>query len=341
MTDTAVAVLLAHGQAPPDGLDAVSDLARVSLADDPASLARALGDAEVLFVWDFRSRLLAGAWPHATSLRWIHTGSVGVDVVLLDEVVSGDVVVTNTRGVFERPIAEYVLALILTFAKDLRRTLALQSERRWLHRETEIVQDRRVVVLGAGGVAREVVPLLRAAGMSVRVVGRSARLDEPGLGQVFATTDADALLGDADFVVVALPLTAETREYLDARRIALLRPGARVINVGRGPLIEQDALLAALETGQIAGAALDVFAEEPLPPDHPFWAMDDVIVSPHMSGDRVGWERAVVDGFAENLLRWQRGEPLANVIDKQGLRHPASSPPTAAPSSPTVEGAQP
>jgi phosphoglycerate dehydrogenase-like enzyme len=326
MSDTGVAVLLARGQAPPDGLEAVSDLARVSLADDPASLTRALDDAEVLFVWDFRSRLLAGAWAHATSLRWIHTGSVGVDAVLLDEVVAGDVVVTNTRGVFERPIAEYVLALILMFAKDLHRTLALQKERRWIHRETELVKDRRVVVLGAGGVARELAPLLRGAGMQVQVVGRTARKDDPQLGQVFATTEADEVLVDADFVVVALPLTAETRGYLDARRLALLHPGARVINVGRGPLIAQDALLAALEAAQIAGAALDVFNEEPLAPDHPFWSRDDVIVSPHMSGDRLGWERSVVDGFADNLRRWQRGEALVNVVDKQALRHPASTP---------------
>jgi phosphoglycerate dehydrogenase-like enzyme len=326
MSDTAVAVLLARGQSPPDGLDAVSDLARVTLADDPASLARALEGADALFVWDFRSRLLAGAWRHAASLRWIHTGSVGVDAVLLDEVVAADVVVTNARGVFERPIAEYVLGLILMFAKDLHGTLALQSERHWLHRETELIEQRRVVVLGAGGVARALAPLLRAVGMEVQVVGRTARADDPHLGQVFAGSESDELLTDADFVVVALPLTAETRGYLDARRLALLRPGARVINVGRGPLIVEDALLAALQTGQIAGAALDVFTEEPLPPDHPFWSRDDVIVSPHMSGDRLGWERAVVQGFAENLRRWQQGTPLQNVVDKQRLRHPAPAP---------------
>jgi phosphoglycerate dehydrogenase-like enzyme len=326
MSDTAVAVLLARGQSPPDGLDAVSDLAQVTLADDPASLARALEGADALFVWDFRSRLLAGAWRHADSLRWIHTGSVGVDAVLLDEVVAADVVVTNARGVFERPIAEYVLGLILMFAKDLHGTLALQSERHWLHRETELIEQRRVVVLGAGGVARALAPLLRAVGMEVQVVGRTARADDPHLGQVFAGSESDELLTEADFVVVALPLTAETLGYLDARRLTLLRPGARVINVGRGPLIVEDALLAALQTGQIAGAALDVFTEEPLPPDHPFWSRDDVIVSPHMSGDRLGWERAVVQGFAENLRRWQQGTPLQNVVDKQRLRHPAPAP---------------
>jgi phosphoglycerate dehydrogenase-like enzyme len=330
MGDTTVAVLLAHGETPPDGLDAVSALADVSVADDAATLARALDRAEVLFAWDFRSRLLAAAWPHVRSLRWIHAGSVGVDAVLLDEVVAGDVVVTNTRGVFERPIAEYVLALILLFAKDLHGTLALQREHRWVHRETEPLTGRRVVVLGAGGVARELVPLLRAAGMEVQVVGRTARADDPDLGRVLATTEVDELLTGADFVVVALPLTAETRGYLDARRIALLHRGARIINVGRGPLVDEEALLGALRARAIAGAALDVFAEEPLPPAHPFWSMDGVIVSPHMSGDRIGWERAVVECFVENLRRWQNGDELVNVIDKHGLRGLAPSRPRSA-----------
>lgn len=326
MDDTSVAVLVAHGESPPEGLDAVSRLAHVSVADDATSLARALDGAEVLFAWDFRSTLLPAAWRHATSVRWIHAGSVGVDAVLLDEVVGGDVVVTNTRGVFERPIAEYVLALILTFAKDVHVTLALQRERRWEHRETETLTGRRVVVLGAGGVARELAPLLRATGLTVAVVGRTARAGDEDLGRVFATAEADELLARADFVVVALPLTAETTGYLDARRIGLLPPGARIINVGRGPLIDEDALLAALRGRRIAGAALDVFAAEPLPTDHPFWTMDQVIVSPHMSGDQIGWERAVVAGFAENLRRWRSGDPLLNVVDKGRLRARASTP---------------
>lgn len=324
MHEASVAVLLAPGEPPPEGLDTVSELAPVTLADDAPALARALEHAEVLFAWDFRSRLLAAAWPHARAVRWIHAGSVGVDAVLIDEVVAGDVVVTNTRGVFERPIAEYVLALILTFAKDLHHTLALQRERRWLHRETELVQGRGVVVLGAGGVARALVPLLRGAGMEVEVVGRTARAHDPELDRVHAAADADALLEWADDVVVALPLTGETRGFLDARRIARLRPGARVINIGRGPLLDEDALLHALREGRVAGAALDVFAQEPLAPDHPFWTMEQVIVSPHMSGDRVGWERAVVAGFVDNLRRWTTGEPLIDVVDKRGLWGPAA-----------------
>ena len=320
MRDTSVAVLVAKGEARPDGLDLVSPLADVHLVDDATTLAEAMRRAEVMFVWDFRSDLLQTAWPDDCSVRWIHTGSIGVDVVLVDPVLEGDIVVTNTRGVFERPIAEYVLGLILMFAKDLRGTLARQRERRWEHRETETIDGARVLILGAGGVASEVAPLLRAAGMEVQVVGRTPRTGVSRLGDVRAGTDVDELLPGADFVVLALPLTSETRGYLDERRIGLLSPRARIVNIGRGPLIDEDALLAALRSGAIAGAALDVFAIEPLPPEHPFWAMDQVVVSPHMSGDRIGWERDVVSRFADNLRRWLAGEELRNVVDKRGLR---------------------
>jgi phosphoglycerate dehydrogenase-like enzyme len=312
-----VAVLLGPGQAPPDGSELIAEMAAVRMADNAEALAGALEGAQILFGWDFRTGLLAGAWPHAGSLRWIHAASVGVDALLVDPVVASDVVVTNTRGVFERPIAEYVLGLILVFAKDLLTTLALQRERRWLHRDAEMIQGRRVLILGAGGVARELAPLLRAAGMEVQVVGRTARDADSVLGRVVASSDVDSLLPEADFVVLALPLTAETRGFLDARRIGLLHREARLINVGRGDLIDETALVAALSDGQIAGAALDVFAEEPLPARHPLWVMDRVIVSPHMSGDPFGWERAVVEGFCENLRRWLAGEALLNVVDKR------------------------
>ena len=314
-----VGVVLARGEAPPEGLDLIAEVTEIELADDAPTLRRVLDKVEVLLVWDFRTDLLGGSWPSVSPLRWIHAASVGVDAVLVDHVVDSEIVVTNTRGVFERPIAEYVLALILAFAKDLPATLELQRKQRWVHRETQMIQGRRAVVLGAGGVARALVPLLRAAGMEVDVVGRTARDNDPDFGRVVSTADVDALLVHADFVVLALPRTDQTRGYLDERRLALLDPGARIVNVGRGALIDEDALLAALECRAIAGAALDVFAVEPLPPEHPFWAMEHAIVSPHMSGDRFGWERAVVEGFAENLRRWLAGEELLNRVDKRPM----------------------
>jgi phosphoglycerate dehydrogenase-like enzyme len=323
MRDTSVAVMLAKGQPPPDGIDLVSALADVHLVDDATSFGQALRRADVLFVWDFRSDLMEPAWPEDHSLRWIHTGSIGVDAVLTDQVVESDVVLTNTRGVFERPIAEYVLALILVFAKDLHGTFTRQREKRWEHRATEVIDGTRVLILGAGGVAREVAPLLRAVGMKVDVVGRTARSGDPALGDVHASAEVDGLLPGADFVVLALPLTSQTRGYLGARRLGLVRPGARIVNVGRGALLDEGALLAALRRGAIAGAALDVFATEPLPPEHPFWAMDQVLVSPHMAGDRIGWQRDAVAGFADNLRLWRAGEELQNIVDKRLLRGPA------------------
>jgi phosphoglycerate dehydrogenase-like enzyme len=322
MARPTVAVLLADAAEPPPGLEQVRDHAEVRLVDNAPALIRALERAEILFAWDFRSTLLRSAWPHAGRLRWIHAGSTGVDAVLLEEVVASDVVVTNTRGVFERPIAEYVLGLILMFAKDLRRTLGLRDRREWHHRETEMLAGRRVLVLGAGGVGREIVRLLRAVGMEVEAVGRVARENDPELGQVHALAGADGLLAQTEFLVLALPLTEQTRGVLDGRRLALLPAHARIINVGRGPLLDEAALLDALRSGQVAGAALDVFEREPLPPAHSFWSMDNVIVSPHMSGDRIGWQQAVVAGFAENLRRWRAGEPLLNVVEKDRFRAP-------------------
>jgi phosphoglycerate dehydrogenase-like enzyme len=171
-----------------------------------------------------------------------------------------------------------------------------------------------VVLLGPGPVGRETAKLLRAAGMVVDVVGRRAREDAE-LGHVHAIDELDELLPSADDLVLALPLTEATRGIIDARRLALMRPGARVINVGRGALVVEDALLAAVRDGHLGAAALDVFEQEPLPSDHPFWAMDNVLVSPHMSGDLVGWRARVVDRFAANLRRWVAGEPLADVVD--------------------------
>jgi phosphoglycerate dehydrogenase-like enzyme len=317
-----VAVVVGPGKAPPDEIELIAEMASLRVADNAQALARALEGAEILFAWGFRSQLLVAAWPHATSLRWIHAASTGVDALLVDPVAASDVVVTNTRGVFERPIAEYVLALILAFAKDLPRTLGFQRERRWVYRTTETIEGRPILILGAGGVARELAPLLRSAGMEVQVVGRTAR-DDPVLGRVAGSNDVDSLLPGVDFVVLALPLTSETKGYLGVRRIGLLHPGARLINVGRGALVDENALLRALRRGHIAGAALDVFAEEPLPPRHPLWAMEQVIVSPHMSGDSRGWERAVVERFRENLRRWLAGEDLLNVVDKRLAAGPA------------------
>lgn len=306
-------------EAPP--LERLRGEAEITVVRTADELRAAQPGVEIMFLNDFRTDLLRTVGPG--DLRWIHTSSLGVDALLTDAIVEGEIVVSVSRGVCERPIAEWVLGVLLMFVKDLRRTLEFQRAAEWVHRETESLEGRRVLVLGLGVVGRETAKLLRAAGMNVDVVGRSRR-EDPDLGAVHAIDDLDQLLPQVDDVVVALPLTEATRGLIDARRLALLRPGARLVNVGRGAVVDEGALLAAARERHLDAVALDVFAQEPLPPDHPFWDMDNVVVSPHMSGDLVGWKGRVVDRFAANLRRWIDGEPLVDVVDLRG--HGASAP---------------
>lgn len=300
----------------PPGTEPLDDLAEVRYVTEK-DLVSALPGADVLFVWDFRSHGLTAALPAADSLRWVHTGSAGVNHVLSPEVVESEVVVTNSRGVFDEPMAEYVLALALAMAKDLPTTLRLQHERRWRHRESERLGGRHALVAGTGPIGRAIGRKLTAAGVTVTGVGRRARGSDPDLGSVLAMDRLAEGLDGADYVVLAAPLTDETRGMIDKAALAAMKPTARLINVGRGPLVAQDDLVEALAAGRIGGAALDVFADEPLPETSPLWAMPNVIVSPHMSGDVVGWRTELVALFHDNLTRYLDDRPLRNVVDKR------------------------
>ncbi len=274
------------------------------------TLADALPGTEVLLVWEFTSTALRAAWPAADALRWVHTASAGVDRMIFPGMVASDVRLTNSRGVFDAPIAEYVLGLVVAMAKDLPGTLAQQARGQWRHRETERVAGRRAVVVGGGPIGRATAALLTAVGMRVELVGRRG-------GDGAHPFDAlPALLPDAEWLVLAAPLTDATRGLLDARALAALPDGARVVNVGRGALVVQDDLVAALESGRLGGAALDVFETEPLPPGSPLWTLPGVIVSPHMSGDVVGWRDELEALFTDNLDRYRSRRPLRNVVDK-------------------------
>lgn len=296
--------------APPlDALHGEADFTVVRTADE---LRAAQPGVEIMFLNHYRTELLRQVGPG--DLRWIHTSSIGVDALLTDEIIENEVVVTVSRGVCERPIAEWVLGVLLMFTKDLRRTIELQRSGQWIHRETEPLEGRRVLLLGLGLVGRETAKLLRAAGMKVDIVASCCREDEE-LGWIHQISDLDELLHAVDDLVLALPLTDDTEGIIDVRRLDALRQGARLVNIGRGPLVDEAALLESLRSGHLGGAALDVFAQEPLPGDHPFWAMDNVLVSPHMSGDLVGWRGRVVERFATNFRKWLADDALEDVID--------------------------
>ncbi|MBE4740060.1 MULTISPECIES: D-2-hydroxyacid dehydrogenase [Streptomyces] len=311
-TSTPRPTLLVLDAEPRPRLGRLTGRATVEYAD-ASTLAARLPYADVLLVWDFTSHAVRDAWPGGGPRpRWVHTASAGVDHLLCPELVAaGDTVVTNARGVFEAPIAEYVAALVLAMAKDLPRSWELQGRREWRHREALRVAGGRACVVGSGPIGRAIERCLKTLGLHTALVGRTAR---PG---VHGPEELDRLLARADWVIAAAPLTEATYGMFDARRFGVMQPSARFVNVGRGQLVVEDALVEALRKRWIAGAALDVFEREPLGPDDPLWEVPGLIVSPHMSGDTVGWRDELGAQFVELFGLWEAGTPLPNVVDKE------------------------
>lgn len=308
-------VVVLHADVLPSGMDAVAAAAEVRYATAD-TLAENLSGADVLLVWDFFSTALRRAWTEADSLRWIHVAAAGVDSLLFDELVDSDVLVTNSRGVFDRPIAEFVLATILGFAKDLPTSVRLQDSKLWRHRETESIAGTSVLVVGTGAIGRETARLLRAVGMRVAGSGRVGSDNDPDFGVVHASQELKTVVGEFDYVVLLAPLTDATRGMVDAGVLAAMKPTARLVNVGRGELVVTDDLVAALQARELAGAALDVFDTEPLPADHPLWQLDSVLITPHMSGDAVGWRDRLAELFVANFERYAADQTLVNIVDK-------------------------
>ena len=294
-----------------DGLDVEF---RYCVAD---GLAEAVRGARALVLWDFFSSAVRDVWRDADALEWIHVTAAGVDTLLFDELRDSDVVVTNAHGVFDRPIAEYVLGAVIAQAKDSRNSFDLQHRHEWQHRETRSIAGARALVVGTGGIGREIARMLGAAGMEVRGAGRRAAADDADFGVVVASEDLATEAAWCDHLVLAAPLTPATRGLVDAAVLSAMKPDAHLVNVGRGALVNESALVSALIERSIGGATLDVFDIEPLPIDHPLWEAPNVTITAHMSGDVVGWRDTLAAQYTENVRRWLVGQPLRNVVDKK------------------------
>ena len=312
-----VVVLGANAGDPPPGIHVVEEVVDVSYASRLEDLSRELDGADIVFAWRPERDLLAGAWRSAGSLRWIQAASAGVDGLLFPELVDSHVVVTNARGVFDAAVAEYVIGLMLLFAKDLIGVLDGQARRGWRHRVTETLEGKRLLAVGIGPIGRRVGKAGRDLGMVERGLGRVGRPADAVFGTIYGAEDLSEAVGWADYVVNTLPATAATRHRFDTEVFGAMNPWVRFVNVGRGSTVVEAALVRALQEGTIAAAALDVFEEEPLPPDSPLWDLPNVVVSPHMAGDAAGWREGVVELFIENLERYLTGNPLRNVVDKR------------------------
>lgn len=284
--------------------------------DDDGAFTGDLEGAEILVLpWGIpdatQERLLS-----IDSLQWIHLVSAGVDHALGERLCAMDVLLTNASGVFDLPIAETVLTYILMIAKRMPTFLKQQRERTWRKHRLREVAGLTVGIIGAGSIGTEVARLCQA--LDLRVIGtrRHPERGAPHVDELLPTTRMDDLLAQSDFVVVAVPLTEETRGMIDATAFRQMRADAWFINVARGAVVDQGALIAALQAGQIGGAALDVFVEEPLPVDSPLWELDNVILTPHNSWSTPHVARREAALFLKNLRRYLRDEPLCNVVDR-------------------------
>ena len=308
-----VAVL--EGARPVRGLERVREFAEVRVTGAPG-LAEALDGADVLHLWDYFSGALPAAWHAAGSLRWLHVAAAGVDKLLFPGLVSSDVVVTNAHGVFDQPMAEYVLGAVLHAAKGFGRSSDQQRRAEWSWHEGRTIAGARALVVGTGGIGRRTAQLLRAVGMQVEGAGRRAVLHDEDFGRIHASSELATVVGSFDYVVLVAPLTPLTENLVDAAVIGALAPGAVLVNAGRGRLLDEDALVARLRTGTLGGAVLDTFAVEPLPPEHPFWSLPGVLVTPHMASNADSWLDDLAVQFEQNFLLWRDGLPLPGVIDK-------------------------
>jgi phosphoglycerate dehydrogenase-like enzyme len=252
----------------------------------------------------------------ARRLRWIHSSAAGVGATLFPALIDSDVTLTNSRGVQSVSIAEHILAVVLASRRRLPVAIRRQMSKTWAQDELSAIAapplpETQVLIVGMGSIGREAAALLTRAGMRVQGVGRQARDGMPGADSL------PDLLPAADVVLITAPHTPQTEHLFDAAMLARMKPGSLLVNVGRGRIIDEAALVDALRKGTPGGAALDVFDREPLTPSSPLWEMDNVIITPHVAGFDSRFWPGVVELFARNLERWRQGQPLENVVDKK------------------------
>jgi phosphoglycerate dehydrogenase-like enzyme len=282
----------------------------------PDGLNEAVADADIFFGFPSKDLL-----SYAPRLKWIQASSAGVEFVAnIPELVASDVILTNTRGAHGPSIGEHALALLLTMTRHIPESLEQQRRKHWergrLYKTAREIGGLTMGIIGFGALGRGIAKRAQAFEMNILAVDAQAISGEPFVEEVWPVSRLDDLIEQSDVVVVATPLTAETRHLIDAGRLAKMKPDAYLIVVSRGGIVVEDALLASLNEGRIAGAALDVVEQEPMPTDHPLWDAPNFVLTPHLAGASAPKERRVVEIFRDNLQRYLNDEPLLNVVDK-------------------------
>jgi len=300
-------------------LDQLPPETNLAVGNTPEAFERLAEAADVILSWSASGKLLREVFRMAPCVRWVHSRSAGLDTVLFPELVASSVPLTNGRGVFSQSLGEFVLGAILYFAKDFRRMVRSQMAGRWEQFDVDEISRQTVGIVGYGDIGRAVATRVRAMGMQILAVKRHGpplyNVD-PLVNQIWGPEDREEMIARCDYLVVTTPLTAETRGMIGEREIAAMKPNAVLINLGRGPVVDEAALVRALTERRIKGAALDVFDVEPLPEGHPFYKLENVLLSPHCADHTTDWTEQAMRFFLAQFERYRKGEPLVNVVKK-------------------------
>ncbi len=292
----------------------------LAVGNAPEAFARAAASANVIFNWSGSRALLRQVFGMCPGVQWVHSRAAGLDSLLFPELVEHPVPLTNGSGVFSPSLGEFVLGAILYFAKDFRRMIRHQEAGEWAPFDITLISGQTAGIVGYGDIGRACATRMKPMGMRVLAVKRSGpplyNVD-PLVERIYAPDQRIEMIQQCDYIVVAAPLTEGTRGILGPAEFAAMKPSAVVINVGRGPVIDEAAMVQALSQGLIRGAALDVFDQEPLPAGHPFYSLQNVLLSAHCADHTPDWMDLAMRFFLQQFERFRKGEPLLNVVNKQ------------------------
>ena len=292
---------------------------RIKAGRSAEELLPELAEARVLFNWFGAREQVEGIMAAAPHLEWIHARYAGLDRLLFPALIESPIPLTNGTGVFSQSLGEFVMLGALYFAKQVPRMLKSKGSGHWDTFAVHEISKQTMGIVGHGDIGRAAAWRAKALGMRVLALRRNPapRPGDEHVDRVYATPGLRAMLPECDYVVVTAPLTPETHHMISKPEFAAMKRSAVVMNVGRGPVIDEAALVEALQSGQIAGAALDVFEVEPLPHESPLWTMDNVLISFHTADHTADWLDDAATFFIEQFARWRQGEPLKNLVDKR------------------------
>ena len=299
-------------------LESLRDLAHITIGGSLEAVSAAIPQADALLAWTFRRADIEALLPRATRLRWMHVRWAGLDSLLFPALIQSPVTLTNSRGVYSQSLGEFIIAGALFFAKDIRRLLNSQSAHKWEPFTMLELRGATMGIVGYGDIGRACASRAHALGMRVLAQRRRPSLSEKDefVDRTYGPGQLTDMIRECDYVVASAPLTPETRGMIGEPEISAMKPTAVLMNVGRGPVIDEPALIRALERRSIRGAALDVFTHEPLPPDSPLFQFDNVLLSPHCADNTPTWNEEAMEFFIANFKRFVNGEKLQNIVDK-------------------------